>query len=474
MPVGPFDRRKKRSRCLQCAAGHLKCSGSFPCSNCQRKRTSCSFEKQKSQQIWINHAESDKKGTTRVAFPLPNVQISRPMVIAPSTSETHYLPRYFDVFLHRNNFNPGSKVSIDVTTLMKDQGSDSFLHNAVLGLGAMQAVKFNSSEGITPNTANDSAVYYYSKSVTGLRQALYNFNHEESALHSILWTTHLLGLFELMTDATGQGWVQHLVGGTSKALVAAGPTVCLTGRGKRFFTEIRIFEVCRAIIFNEPTFLANSEWRLLTAGMQPDAQGDDHGLNALLDIITLCSTLRVRVRTLLYSSKTQCYGKSQRNVSNAYDIALEGFRLRQALVDWEASMTRPEQLKAVSGDTTAVSFFFLAKAFFSATSIYLSGVFDYEIPHWQEMGIIAPTLSEDEIQGHVTGILTHTREIMINSSISPLLTLFPLRVAGARSWETWQQESIMESLSAIEKSFPVAASFRADLQVVWSLRGLLA
>jgi len=192
------------------------------------------------------------------------------MMIAPSIRETHYLPRYFDVFLHRNNFNSGSQVSIDVMTLMKDQGSDSFLHNAVLGLGAMQAVKFNSSEGITPNKAYDSAVYYYSKSVAGLRQALDKFNQGDSALHSILWTTHLLGLFEvsrfvwispiivianiakLMTDATGQGWVQHLVGGTSEALVAAGPTVCLTG------------------------------------------QGDDHGLSALLDIITLCSTLRVR------------------------------------------------------------------------------------------------------------------------------------------------------------------------------------
>ena len=99
---------------------------------------------------------------------------------------------------------------------------------------------------------------------------------------------------KLMTDATGQGWVQHLVGGTSKALLAAGPTVCLTGRGKRFFTEIRMFEVCRAIIFNEPTFLANSEWRILTASIHPNEQGKDCGLNALMDIITSCSTLRVR------------------------------------------------------------------------------------------------------------------------------------------------------------------------------------
>lgn len=118
-------------------------------------------------------------------------------MIAPSTGETYYLPRYFDVFLHRNNFNPKSKVSIDVMTLMRDQGSDSFLHNAVLGLGAMQAVKFNSSEGITPSKTYNSAVYYYSKSVTGLRQALSKFNHGDSALYSILWTTHLLGLFEV-------------------------------------------------------------------------------------------------------------------------------------------------------------------------------------------------------------------------------------------------------------------------------------
>ncbi|RBR12500.1 uncharacterized protein FIESC28_08624 [Fusarium coffeatum] len=395
-------------------------------------------------------------------------------MIAPSTRETYYLPRYFDAFLHHNNFNPGSKVSVDVTTLMKDQGSDSFLRNAVLALGAMQAVKFGSSEGITPNKAYDSAVYYYLNSVTGLRQALSKFNHGDSALHSILWTTHLLGLFELMTDSTGQGWVQHLVGGTSKALVAAGPTVCLTGRGRRFFTEIRIFEVCRAIIFNEPTFLANSEWRFLTASIHPNEHGKDCGLNSLLDIITLCSTLRVRVRPILYFPDAQVDGHTQKDIDDAYGIALEGFRLRQALVDWEAAMTRPESSKAANHEPTDGAFFMLTKAFFAATSIYLSGVFDYEMPYWQDMGIIAPTLSEDEIQGHVGDILTHTREILFKASISPLLTLFPLRVAGARSWETWQQDSIMDSLSAIEKSFPVAASFRADLQGVWSRRELLA
>lgn len=97
-----------------------------------------------------------------------------------------------------------------------------------------------------------------------------------------------------MSDTTGQGWVQHLVHGTSNALVATGPSAFESGLGKRFFTEIRIFEVCRAIVFNEPTFLAEPEWQNLAAKLQVLEADDSHPLDALLDIIVLCSTLRVR------------------------------------------------------------------------------------------------------------------------------------------------------------------------------------
>lgn len=101
-------------------------------------------------------------------------------------------------------------------------------------------------------------------------------------------------IIKLMSDTTGQGWVQHLVHGTSSALVATGPLAFESGLGKRFFTEIRIFEVCRAIIFNEPTFLANPGWQELSAKLQDVEDGQSHPLDALLDIIVLCSTLRVR------------------------------------------------------------------------------------------------------------------------------------------------------------------------------------
>jgi hypothetical protein len=119
-------------------------------------------------------------------------------------------------------------------------------------------------------------------------------------------------------------------------------------------------------------------------------------------------------------------------------------------------------------------FSFLTQVFFAATSIYLSGVFDYEMPYWQGMGIVPAHLSEEEIQGHVIDILTLTNTILCSSSISPLLVLFPLRVAGARSLLKWQQDCIIQSLLTVETTFPVAAVFKADLQGVWDSRSPLA
>ncbi|KPA37341.1 hypothetical protein FLAG1_09841 [Fusarium langsethiae] len=467
MPVGPFDGRKKRSRCLACAKSHLKCSGNSPCSNCLKKQIACTFETQKPIKIYIDHAESDRRIDARLACPVPCRSASPQMGISLSNDQNYYLSHYFNTFLQRNIVNPTTEGFNDVVNLMKDKVPCGFLHHAVLSIGAMQAVKLNSSEGIDPSKAYSLAVGHYSMSVRGLRQTLDQFHQRPSSLHYVLWTTHLLGLFELMTDESGAGWVQHLVHGTSKALIAAGPTACKSVLGRRFFTEIRVFEACRAIIFNEPTFLASSDWRLLAGEIQDTSQNYNGGLHELLNIVVSCSTLRVRVRELLYPAETQTSDRQEPSHDNTYDIALEGFQLRQALVDWEVGLPSTNYEEA-NGDLAVKSVSCLAQAFFAATSIYLSGVFDYEMPYWQGMGIVPPVLSEEEIQRHVSSILMRTDTVLESSPISPLLVLFPLRVAGARSWQQWQRHHIIQSLSVVEMTFPVAAAFKADLQSVWA------
>ncbi|UPK94835.1 hypothetical protein LCI18_005770 [Fusarium solani-melongenae] len=467
MPLGPFDRRKKRSRCLACSASHLKCSGTFPCSNCQRRQIVCDFSPvlNKVARIKIDHGNH----ATAVGLVKSDCRHAPQLVITPRVDRASYFFRYFDTFLLRNKFTQKNIFPTDIVELIQRSSSGEYLRDAVLSLGAMQATKTRSAEGIDSTESYRFAVNHYSKSVAGLRTALNQFASLPNLRHSILWTTHLLGLFELMSDTTGQGWVQHLVHGTSNALVATGPLAFQSGLGKRFFTEIRISEVCRAIIFNEPTFLANPGWQDLSAKLQGvEDDGQSHPLDALLDIIVLCSTLRVRASNLICSLQD-----SQQDgiPDEARDIAAEGFHLRQALALWQANRRVSTPTSNPKGEATVDDdFLSLAEVFFSATSIYLSGVFDYEIVHWQNMAIPVPNLSEEEIQTHVSTILVLSSMILDNSKISPVLVLFPLRVAGARSWDQWQHDCIIELLEKIEQTFPVAAAFRVDLGALWASR----
>lgn len=156
-------------------------------------------------------------------------------------------------------------------------------------------------------------------------------------------------------------------------------------------------------------------------------------------------------------------------LAQSQEIAKEGFRLRHILILWEQSRSASLEEPVLQHD----EFMLLAMVFFSATSIYLSGVFDYEMMHWDNMGILVPNLSEDEIQAHVQVILEISSVILKASDISPLLILFPLRVAGARSWQKWQQEHIQTLLEVVQQTFLVASAFKAELGQVWEDRRLL-
>ncbi len=98
-----------------------------------------------------------------------------------------------------------------------------------------------------------------------------------------------------MNDSTGERWLQHLIHGTSQALIASGPSTCMSGPCRRFFTESKIFEVCRAVVFNQTTFLAGETWMALSASLhEPLISSSQKALDALLDIVIMCASLRVK------------------------------------------------------------------------------------------------------------------------------------------------------------------------------------
>jgi hypothetical protein len=66
-----------------------------------------------------------------------------------------------------------------------------------------------------------------------------------------------------MYDKTGEGWLKHILHGTSKILQLRGPQARLVDPGRGFYLIVRVFEICRSLIYSKPTFLGQPKWKSL-------------------------------------------------------------------------------------------------------------------------------------------------------------------------------------------------------------------
>ena len=98
-----------------------------------------------------------------------------------------------------------------------------------------------------------------------------------------------------MYDVSGNNWLKHILWGTSCMLKARGPGVYRHGLERRFFLEVRIFEVLRSLIFLSPSFLIEYQWRQLVDDIWAGEFARDwHPKETLLDLMLSCSDLGVR------------------------------------------------------------------------------------------------------------------------------------------------------------------------------------
>lgn len=116
----------------------------------------------------------------------------------------------------------------------------------------------------------------------------------------------------------------------------------------------------------------------------------------------------------------------------------------------------------------------LAKTYYSASSIYLSGNYDYDLEHWQKFNVVVPVLDHGEIVEHFNLIIRLTRKALRDSSLSPLLFLFPLRVAGARAQQKMDKQAVAELLCDIRKQFVVAEAMLGELSELWALDSVIS
>ncbi|KAL5359303.1 hypothetical protein BJX96DRAFT_56290 [Aspergillus floccosus] len=280
-----------------------------------------------------------------------------------------------------------------------------------------------------------------------------------------LWTTFFLGLFELMHDMTGEGWVKHFLYGTSNMLQIRGPEAHIAGSGRSFFLTVRVFEICRALIYPEPTFLCRPEWISLTTEIwNEDLKNNWHPKERLFDLMITCSSISHRVWGLL---------KPGSNYSGLLlheallELAAEGILVRSALSDWYATF---QKWSADTGTPAHNPQSLLATIYFHSISIYLSGIFDYRA-QFSEMP--TPTISKTVVQKHVDAILRITKITLKTTNLAAVLFFFPLRVAGARVTASPESESIHAMFRDISsRGFVVADAFMTDLKALWRRKGI--
>jgi hypothetical protein len=97
-----------------------------------------------------------------------------------------------------------------------------------------------------------------------------------------------------MNDMSGESWTMHFLYGTSMILQLRGPEAHLAGSGRSFFLTARVFEICRALIYSEPTFLWQNEWKLLTQKIWENSNNAWHPKEDLFDLMIICSSLAHR------------------------------------------------------------------------------------------------------------------------------------------------------------------------------------
>lgn len=260
-----------------------------------------------------------------------------------------------------------------------------------------------------------------------------------------------------MYDPTGEGWIKHTMFGTSRILQHLGPEAFRSGLGLSCFNQIRMFEVSRALLFSESSFLIESPWTdLIHANTISDL--DVHPIHDLLNLMIRCSDHCARALSYLEGVDKSTLSLSQ--IQHLGEYALEGFELRLALCDMETRISTLDHQAAKENRTT------IAKIYLAATSIFLSGVYDYR-SIWLSAIEATPALPRVFIEQHVNTILDLTEFAMQNTNLSKLLFLYPLRVACSRVWIENQKDRLRSMFGMVQKSFAVAHVFVAEVEELW-------
>ena len=243
---------------------------------------------------------------------------------------------------------------------------------------------------------------------------------------------------------------------------------CLTTcpRKRRFFLNMRIFEITRSLIYSSPSFLWDAEWTTTIAQLW---ENEDcvlwHPKEALLDLLPSFSELSIRALQFALYDKEQ-------SIEMMRCLAEEGFILQARLEKWlqETQLweiaSRKDNMDPASG-THLDAELMVSYVYYHAISIYLSGTFDYHKQWTGPNGPSAPILTPKDVEWHVNRVLGLSR-CLLACGVAGIFLFFPLRVAGARAVDTLVREDILSLFRLTsQRGFVVSEALVGDLLELW-------
>ena len=376
---------------------------------------------------------------------------------------------------------------------------------------ALSSLDLESHKHIVERSTERHARGYYNSAVSSLRQELTSSATAYNLRNDLLWCTALLGIFELMSDATGNGFLLHFVHGTSMLLQIHGPRHYLQHGGHRFFHLARMLEMIRAVVFWNGTFLEDIEWRNAGEAMSADEEATQ--------VFESLNTLIIRVSSLIRRTEPVVLGVHPANLDDSHidqlrSMTAEGFEIQRCLESWHqrllsttspssetntplATNSAPPILETSETDANAridICSIYPTSTFISSTSL-LSLLYYHAIlmnladiftpfPHWTptphhfapypHFKCFSISIPIFPAFPHVNTILTLASHALHSTTQAGLLLLWPIRAAGTRATTRAQVKGVLELLHQVERrGFVVARTFEMRLRRQWVARELI-
>lgn len=273
-----------------------------------------------------------------------------------------------------------------------------------------------------------------------------------------------------MRDSTGDNWLAHFLHGTSAMLRLQGHSMLLKTeleheQHQKFFFTARVFELSRALVYTEPTFLSTMEWDMAIKAYWSMNPGLWNPKEALFDIVPQFVDMAIRTCDFIVDHRTLSQ-QEQKHCPKM--LAEEGIALQCALLSWHSDYSA-----WVFGDTQLIGQCeesCIAQVYYHALSIYLDGIFSYHTPFTTPTAPECPILGHEEVKRHVEFILSISH-LLLGYGCTGIMLFFPLRVVGARAHDPFTQAEVVRILDMItQRGFCVAQTFVSDLANLWSHR----